>query len=122
MIAPGDIINISSFEEDTKYVLPRAPSTYCFGDTLELYPNPDSNYIVCNGDPANGYCLCDQNDPSIPIGFVIVYVNDVPCFRITQVGYDPQQVTLQVVGKHVGPLPQRRTIGSHVVVMKVVHQ
>jgi len=119
MITTGDIITITDFQEGTKYVLPRAPSTYALGDRLELYPNPDRSYIVCNGDAITGYCVCVKDDPSIPIGFVVQYVDGTPCFRITQMGYEPQQITMSIIGKHRGPIPNRPRIGSVVVHMNV---
>lgn len=118
MITTGDIIKITSYEkEKTNYALPRTPSLYCYGDTLELYPCEHHSYIVCNGDPTNGFCLCIVDKPDIPIGFVVLYVEGRPCFCITQVCYEPQHITLEVVGKYQGQPPIRHTIGSHVMVM-----
>lgn len=117
MIKRGDIVKINMYIDIEKehiknpYSLKRTPSVYHFGNTLVLEPSAKTTYTVTNGDAKNGFLVVDTNNHSLPIGFCILYIDDQPYVRITQVGHEPEKVTIQVVGFDDNP-PLRHKIGS----------
>lgn len=103
-------MNVSKVEEADK--LCRTASTYGYGFHLQIKPKQDTEYVVCNGDDTNGYTLIEKNNPDIPIGFVIKSNG----YRISQVGYDWEQIEITITGKYQEELPYISPIGSKVVV------
>lgn len=107
----GDIVKIKMQENDMSG-LSRTASTYGYGFYLQLTPKEDIEYVVCNGDDVNGYTLIEKNNQETPIGFII----KPNSYRISQVGYDWEDVDITVIGKYQGEVPYISPIGSQVVV------
>lgn len=102
-VSIGDIIKVNlplDSNDEPSDMLCATPSTYGYGDKLQLYPRPDTPYVVCNGNPLDGFCVIQEDDPEAPIGFVILYVDDLPCYRITQVNHKPEPIAkLDIIGR-----------------------
>lgn len=115
----GDIIRIEFTPEPVpKDVLFRTPSTYSYGDNLELKPYDSSvRYTVCDGSPETGLFLVKTDNIKAPLGFCLLYIDDVPHIRISQVGFDPEPVDAIHV-EDVDPNPPKYgcNIGSDVII------
>lgn len=116
MVAIGDIIKIDYIPENNlESKLFRFPSMYGF-ENIYFRPKRDKEYIVCDGDPSGGFHLVEKEDFSIPIGFCLIFIKDVPFVRVTQVNHDPEPViSVQIIGKAVDIPPRGHNIGSIVV-------
>lgn len=113
MVSSGDIVKIKTQDNDNSlFGLSRTASTYGYGFHLQLKPKQDTEYVVCNGDDVSGYTLIEKNNPDTPIGFVI----KPNSYRISQVGYDWEQIEITITGKYQEELPHITPIGSQVVV------
>ena len=114
----GDIITIKVLQvEESSDMLCRTPSTYGYGFYLQIYPNPDTQYVVCNGDYTNGYTLMEYNNPNTPIGFVISTYHNQDYFRVSQVGFQPIPIEIEVIDQYRGEIPNITTIGTQVFVV-----
>lgn len=121
MVKPGDIITFQIIDTDSEGLLPRTPSTYGYHVTLHLTPSYGSPYIVCNGSIQNGFCLILQDKPSTPVGFGLFFDPALNGYflRVTQVGFDPLPITLEVIGKTKEYPIDKYFIGSRVLVANV---
>lgn len=119
-ISTGDIIKIRVLakDDDSDDNVLACPSTYFYGSSLQLCPKEDMNYVVCNGNPKSGFMLSVKDNPDVPIGFAVMYVNEQPCYCITQVGYQPKPIEIEVVGKvELDEVPKKFPIGSQLFVV-----
>ena len=110
MVEIGDIVHITHTPVPV-VGLSMAPSTYKYTDSLVFAPSDDTDYIICDGDPTYGYHLVDHKDHTIPIGFCLMFVDDLPHIRITQMNYKPEPAEIKIVGK-VDTVPRGHNIGS----------
>jgi hypothetical protein len=119
MITYGDVITITKpipIQATEEYVFERTPSLYDYGTALHLHPQCELEYVVCNGDATNGFCIAVKSDYKIPVGFCLYYIEGKPHIRITQVNFEPEKVEVNIVG-HIENAPtNRRFIGSRVVI------
>ena len=65
--------------------LRRTPSTYSFGDTLEMAPRPNDLYVVCQDGSVQSVW-----EPDRPIGWEIFETENGWSYRVTQVGFEPR--------------------------------
>jgi hypothetical protein len=65
--------------------LRRTPSTYSFGDTLELAPRPNDLYVVCQDGSVQSVW-----EPDRLIGWEIFETENGWSYRVTQVGFEPR--------------------------------
>lgn len=116
-LTTGDIIRVRVPPRVEDNTVCACPSTYGYGFDLQLCPHEDLSYVVCNGDPVNGFCVMVKDKPEIPIGFVIMSIDGKGYYRITQVNHGPEPVDIEIIGKEEGEIPVRHTIGSQLFVV-----
>lgn len=116
MVSIGDIVKINYIPEDNLgSTLLRFPSTYGYNN-INFSPRIDKEYIVCDGDPINGYHLVQRDDLSVPLGFCLMYIDNLPYVRITQVNYEPEPVhSVVITGKEHNIPGKGYNIGSTVI-------
>lgn len=118
----GNVLRLTpkTVETQDPYLLCRCPSTYTYGDKLMFNVNPQQEYVVC-GYKHHTYILSIKDKPDLYVGFALFQDDDNGFFtRITQVGYEPEPVTVEVVGQEVTEkIPKNRSfIGSSVLVVR----
>lgn len=118
MVTIGDIITLS-YKPQPIFGIPRCPSTYGFMD-LCFRPKKDTVYIVCQGNSTHGFLLAERDNQTAPLGFCLLYIDDQPYIRVTQMNYEPEPVDLvEIVGKYTGPIPEVYRYGSVVACYRV---
>lgn len=109
-ISVGDVITIT-YKPLPFFGIPRSPSTY--GMDLCFKPRKNTEYIVCQGDARHGFLLAERENQATPLGFCLLYIDDQPYIRVTQMNHEPEPVDLvEVVGKYTGPVPEVYRYGS----------
>jgi hypothetical protein len=117
----GDIIKIKVLQEEPQTdAICRTPSTYGYGFDLQVKPNKETEYVVCNGDYVNGYTLMEYNNQEAPIGFVILTRDNEDYYRISQVGFEPIRICITVIDKYGGEVPYIAPIGSQLFVVNTM--
>lgn len=115
----GDVVKmkvIPTYNDDPCTVC-RTASVYSHGFSLVLSPNESHEYVVCKGTAESGFLLAQKDDYEAPIGFALVYHENNPHVVITQVGFEPEPVELEVVGQvDTTSLPEVYPIGSQLFV------
>jgi hypothetical protein len=121
----GNVIKITFVNEpvDTGDTLTRTMSTYHYGDKLRARPLPEEEYIVVGNEDLYGehcvsFLLVDKNNNDVPIGFALVYENEIPHVVITQYGFEPEPVNIELIG-HSNDVPQTGVIGSQMLFVKM---
>jgi hypothetical protein len=114
----GDIIRFDFTQPPLpKDCLFRTPSTYSYGENLELRPYDDIRYTVCDGSAETGFHLVKTDNIKAPLGFCLLYIDDVPHIRISQVGFDPERVDdIHVEDFDPNPPKYGCSIGSDVII------
>jgi hypothetical protein len=111
MAAPGllfCVLETQSVAENPN-VLCRTPSTYYWGDKLELATVTDCLYVICKDGSVQ-----NAEDPEVPIGWELLKTETGWAYRISQYGFDPQPCTIQV--RSSGQVPEGgRGIGNKIV-------
>ena len=128
----GDIVRITPLTQedsddattaDAAPLLFRTPSTYGYGFSLHLHPDPSRTYVVCgigdslwkDGGTMQSLVLCVQGDPGLTVGFGLFYdAHGCAYTRVTQVGFDPIPVTVEVLGRAESWPLDRGFVGSRV--------
>lgn len=129
----GDIVRIRPFDDVEEVMddggppLFRTPSTYSYGFSLHLHPDPMRTYVVCgrgNGvleamAGSRSFVLCVQGDSTLTVGFGLFYDAVGNSYtRVTQVGFDPVPVEVEVVGRADSYPLDRCFVGSQVMVAR----
>jgi hypothetical protein len=118
MVTIGDIITIT-YKPQPFFGIPRCPSTYGFMD-LCFKPKKNTEYIVCQGDAESGFLLAERDNHEAPLGFCLLYIDEKPYIRVTQMNHEPEPVEfVEVVGKHTGQIPEVYRYGSYVACYRV---
>jgi hypothetical protein len=89
----------------------RTPSTYSYGNSLELAPVPNRLYVVCNDGSVQ-----DAYDPEYPIGWEILESENGWAYRITQVGFEPRRCMVSYHSRVESPPQGGKQVGTHVFV------
>jgi hypothetical protein len=92
LIRPG--LKFEAFPLPTEPRLSRTASLYGYGSALELAPRKNEVYIICrDGSVKSAY------DASRPIGWELLEDGDRFYYRVTQVGFNPEPVSVTFVGQ-----------------------
>jgi len=87
--------------------LTRTASSYQFGDALEVRPVSNEPYIICADMSVQSLFVPDK-----AIGWELIDENDRWYFRVTQHGFQPEEVFVRVIGYIDTPPEGRGYIGS----------
>jgi len=96
---------------DPPPTLCRTPSTYSYGDRLELAPRRNDLYVIC----ADG-SVQSVHEPDRPIGWELLESEYGWSYRVTQVGFDPQPCLVEGHSRAEVIRPGGRGVGSRVFV------
>lgn len=108
------LVPIKNTEEDST-LLRRTPSVYYYKDIV-FSPNPEREYIVCDEYPKGQFLLRDKDNHDLPIGFCLLFIDNLPHIIITQIGFEPIPVLLEITGKS-DIIPSAHRIGSEVLIV-----
>jgi len=73
----------------THNVLQRTPSTYGYGDSLELRPRPNVLYVICEDGSVQAV-----HEPERPIGWCVFENENGWFYQIAQAGFEPMSCIL----------------------------
>jgi hypothetical protein len=105
LLRPG--LKFEIFPRPPRPTLARTASSYQFGENLELWPISNEPYIICADMSVQSLFAPDK-----PIGWQLIDENDRWYFRVTQHGFQPQEVSVRIMG-YVDEFPGGRgSIGS----------
>lgn len=105
LLRPG--LKFEIFPRPPRPTLTRTASSYQFGESLELWPKSNEPYIICADMSVQSLFAPDK-----PIGWQLIDENDRWYFRVTQHGFQPQEVSVRIIG-YVDEFPGGRgSIGS----------
>jgi hypothetical protein len=106
----GDIITIDYKPPPPDGTLERTVSTYSYPLLITRPYNNETKYTICDGDAIKGFHLVKTDSLETAIGFCLLYVDDEPYIKVTQFGFEPEQVSITIVG-YDDNAPK---VGSHV--------
>lgn len=107
-IYPGLVFYTDACTAD-KVGLVRTPSTYQYGDSLELCPVRSELYIICKDGTVQSV-----KEPERPIGWEVGESETGWVWRVTQVGHTPEPCVVRFHSR-AEPPPGRGKIGSMVI-------
>jgi len=97
----------------TDNTLRRTPSTYSYGNSLELAPNRNDLYVICADGSVESVW-----DPARPIGWELFEDANKWFYRISQVGFEPQDCLVRFHSRAVEIRPGGRGVGTRVLVAR----
>ena len=97
------------------HTLRRTPSTYSYGNRLELVPRRNDLYVICADGSVQSVWESER-----PIGWEVFETENGWAYRITQVGFEPQPCLVRFHSRADTIRPGSRGVGTCVFVERRV--
>jgi len=112
LITPGVLFELELAHQEPSSKLGRTPSTYEYGSSLETQPIKGEAYIMCSDGSIQSKWF-----PEKPIGWELVKMPGTLFgvgWRVTQVGFEPEECCVRILGRAEETPKGRGKIGTMV--------